>query len=69
MAVPKKKTTRQRRDKRRTHDSLTLPNLVACPHCKALKRAHRVCSSCGYYGGKEVKIKYGDNARVELKKY
>jgi len=56
MAVPKKKTTRQRRDKRRTHDALTLPNMVACSHCKSLKRSHRVCPNCGHYNGKEVKL-------------
>lgn len=54
MALQKKKSTRRRRDKRRTHDSLTAPNLVECSHCKELKRPHRVCSHCGYYNGKEV---------------
>jgi len=54
MAVPKRKVSKQRRDKRRTHYKLTAPGLVECSHCHALKLPHRVCQECGYYKGKEV---------------
>lgn len=54
MAVPKRKVSRQRRDKRRTHYKLTAPELVECNHCHSLKLPHRVCKECGYYNGKEV---------------
>lgn len=55
MAVPKRKTSKARRDKRRSsHWKLTLPGIVKCPQCGALKMPHRVCKSCGFYKGKEV---------------
>lgn len=54
MAVPKRKTSKQRKNKRRTHFKLSAPGLVACPKCHSLKLAHRVCMECGYYDGKEV---------------
>lgn len=54
MAVPKRKTSKQRKHKRRTHFKLSAPGLVACPQCHALKMAHRVCKECGFYDGKEI---------------
>jgi len=54
MAVPKRKTSKARKRKRRTHWKLNTPNLIECPQCHELKRPHRVCPSCGYYKGEEV---------------
>jgi large subunit ribosomal protein L32 len=54
MAHPKRKHTTTRRDKRRTHDKLTVPNLSNCPQCQQPKPPHRVCLHCGYYKGKEI---------------
>ncbi|NLP37226.1 MAG: 50S ribosomal protein L32 [Firmicutes bacterium] len=54
MAVPKRKTSKQRRNKRRTHWKLTVPGLVSCPQCHEPKLPHRVCVHCGYYKGREV---------------
>ena len=54
MAVPKRKVSKQRRNKRRTHYKLSVPGLVSCPKCHSLKMPHRVCLECGYYNGKEV---------------
>lgn len=54
MAVPKKKTSKSRRDTRRAHDALTAPGVSICPQCKEPKQSHRVCPSCGTYKGKEV---------------
>jgi large subunit ribosomal protein L32 len=28
--------------------------MVVCPNCRAYKRSHHVCLSCGYYAGREV---------------
>jgi large subunit ribosomal protein L32 len=52
MAVPKRKTSRSRRGKRRAHQALSLPSSAICPRCKAPKMPHRVCPSCGYYRNK-----------------
>jgi len=49
MAVPKKRTSRSRRDRRRSHDALVPPKLVSCPHCNEPKLPHHVCPHCGFY--------------------
>ncbi len=54
MPNPKRRHSKARRDKRRTHDALTTPTLSRCPNCQELKLPHRVCPSCGYYKGREV---------------
>ena len=54
MAVPKRKVTPSRRDKRRAHDALRSSTRVECQNCGELKRPHHVCSACGYYDGREV---------------
>jgi large subunit ribosomal protein L32 len=53
MAVPKRKTSKSKRDKRRTHDSLTAVNVILCPSCKEPKLPHQVCPKCGMYNGKK----------------
>jgi large subunit ribosomal protein L32 len=55
MAVPKKRTSRARRDKRRAHDHLEFTAAVEpCPSCGELKLRHRVCGACGTYRGIQV---------------
>ena len=55
MAVPKRKTSKARRDKRRNNLwKLTAPALVKCPTCGEYKRPHRLCPACGYYNGRQV---------------
>ena len=54
MANPKRKISKSRRDKRRTHWKLTAPNLSECPQCHQPKQSHRVCPHCGYYNGRMV---------------
>ncbi|QEK12016.1 50S ribosomal protein L32 [Crassaminicella thermophila] len=55
MAVPKRKTSKARRDKRRAANiKMTSPNIVECPQCHEPKLQHRVCKKCGFYHGKEV---------------
>lgn len=54
MAVPKRKTSTARRDKRRTHYVAKIPALATCEHCGSTKQPHRVCNNCGYYNGVEV---------------
>ena len=55
MAVPKRKVSKARRDKRRSSVwKLDAPALSKCTQCGELKMPHRVCPGCGYYKGKEV---------------
>jgi len=54
LALPKRRHSKSRRNKRRTHWKLAAPNLVECPHCGQAKLPHRVCPHCGYYGKREV---------------
>ena len=55
MAVPKRKVSKARRDKRRSNVwKIALPGMTTCPKCGEAVLSHRVCKACGYYGGKEV---------------
>jgi len=54
MAVPKKKTSKARRDKRRAQHALTPPRVNVCPNCGRPKRPHHVCPTCQTYKGREV---------------
>ena len=55
LAVPKRKISKARRDKRRASAyRLSKVTLVECPQCHELKEPHKVCKSCGYYKNKEV---------------
>ncbi|WCN39051.1 50S ribosomal protein L32 [Aneurinibacillus uraniidurans] len=54
MAVPQRRTSKTRKNKRRTHFKLEVPGMVKCPECGEMKLAHRVCKSCGTYKGNQV---------------
>ena len=54
MPTPKKKTSRSKRNMRRSHDGLEAPSVATCSNCGSLVRPHHVCASCGYYAGREV---------------
>lgn len=56
MALPKRKHSKSRRDKSRTHWKLTMPTLTACPQCGAASVPHRICAACGYYRGRQVLV-------------
>jgi large subunit ribosomal protein L32 len=57
MPTPKKKTSRSRRDMRRSHDSITAPGMsidkktgeLVRPH-----RAHKGADGAFYYKGKQI---------------
>lgn len=52
MAHPKRKISKQRRDKRRTHVKARVPNVVNCGNCGSPVLWHRVCPECGFYKGR-----------------
>jgi len=57
MAVPARRVSKARRDKRRNNVwKLNAPQFEKCPNkdCGEYKRAHRVCPACGQYNGRQV---------------
>lgn len=53
-AVPKRKHSKGRRDRRRSHDALDAVNLTKCGNCSSLKPQHQICKVCGHYAGAQV---------------
>jgi large subunit ribosomal protein L32 len=54
MALPKRKTSKSKRDKRRTHKKHAAPNTTKCPDCGEAMLPHHACPSCGSYKGRTV---------------
>ena len=54
MIVPKRRTSRARRDQRRSHHALQAPAMAPCPQCKEPRRPHHVCGKCGFYRDRTV---------------
>lgn len=52
MALPKRKISKSRRDKRRTHQKVEAPAVSTCPECGEPKLPHHACSQCGSYKGR-----------------
>ncbi|MCS7176185.1 MAG: 50S ribosomal protein L32 [Candidatus Kapabacteria bacterium] len=53
MPNPKRRHSRSRRDKRRTHYKHARTTLQQCPECGEAKEPHRACL-CGIYKGRRV---------------
>ena len=54
MANPKRRHSKARRDRRRSHDALPSPPAATCAQCGEVKLPHRACPHCGHYRGREV---------------
>ncbi|MFO7880391.1 MAG: 50S ribosomal protein L32 [Bacteroidales bacterium] len=54
MAHPKRKQSKTRRDKRRTHYKAKAPTMGTCQNCGATVKYHHVCPECGHYRGQLV---------------
>ena len=54
MAHPKRKISKTRRDKRRTHDKLTYMPTNVDQVSGVATLYHRVCLESGYYRGRQV---------------
>jgi len=54
MAVPKKRHTKSRRNRRRSHHALGKVKLSLCSKCKEPILPHHFCLFCGTYKGREV---------------
>ncbi|NCF66133.1 MAG: 50S ribosomal protein L32 [Anaerolineaceae bacterium] len=53
-AVPKRRISKSRRNRRRAHHALPKIHLVPCPECGEMRRPHRMCPSCGTYKGRQI---------------
>ena len=55
MAVPARRVSKARRDKRRNNLwKMSAPAIEKCSNCGEFKRALRLCPACGYYNGRQV---------------
>ena len=75
MAVPKKRHSKSKVNRRRQHLFLKAPKLNTCSQCQRSVLPHVVCGFCGFYNGKKainipVKIKKNSskNSNTETKK-
>ncbi|AEI11685.1 50S ribosomal protein L32 [Cellulomonas gilvus] len=62
MAVPKRKMSRSNTRARRSQWKTTATTLSTCPNCRADKRPHTACQSCGTYNGRQ----YAEALRSEF---
>ncbi len=54
MPVPKKRTSKSKRDMRRSHHAVSRTFAVVCAGCGEAKLRHRACTECGEYRGRKV---------------
>jgi len=54
MAVPQRKISKARKNKRRSHHAIASAKLMRCPRCNASMMPHRICGNCGHYRGRQV---------------
>ncbi len=54
MPEPKKRHSKGRRNRRRSHHALERIYLAKCINCSSPVKPHAVCPVCGYYRGKKI---------------
>jgi len=70
MALPKRRQSKARTRKRRSHDALDVANIPGtsgrasdpnkrsnrfyCPSCKQAKEPHCICANCGHYAKRQA---------------
>jgi len=57
MAVPKRKTSKSKRNMRRSHDAIGLINIIEDKESGEPRLSHRLDLSTGMYKGKQIIIK------------
>lgn len=70
MPVPKRKTSKRRRDQRQSAKFIRPQQFAACSNCESPVGGHQACGSCGFYKGKKVLVSKLERAvkRQELRK-
>jgi len=54
MLAPKRRTSKTRKGKRRSHHAISPVQTVACERCGHSTLPHAVCGNCGTYRGRQV---------------
>ena len=54
MAVPKRKTSKSRRDKRRSHHKANIPNIIEDKKSGEFRLSHHIDLKTGLYNGKQI---------------
>ncbi len=54
MPLPKRRTSPSKKNMRRSHDHITVPQLAVCPQCNEYRLPHHACPHCGVYKGRLV---------------
>jgi len=57
VGIPKRRHSKTRGKKRRTHYGVDAKSMVKCTNCGETALPHHVCAKCGYYKGKQVVVK------------
>jgi large subunit ribosomal protein L32 len=65
MAVPKKKTTKSKRNMRRAHDSIKPINVIVDPVTGEYKLPHHISLVDGTYKNRQVIIENNDNDAID----
>lgn len=54
MPVPKRKTSKARRDQRSSGKFIRPQAITSCANCAAPLATHTACTACGFYKGRKV---------------
>lgn len=54
MPVPKRKTSKARRDQRASSKFIRVKCFVKCSNCDYTINPHQVCEQCGFYKGRKI---------------
>ncbi|MBA3954344.1 50S ribosomal protein L32 [Candidatus Dependentiae bacterium] len=54
MPVPKRKTSKARRDQRQSTKFIRPQSITQCANCQEPLATHQACAVCGYYKGRKV---------------
>ena len=57
MAVPKRKTSKSKRNMRRSHDAISLLNIIEDKESGEPRLSHQIDLSTGMYKGRKILIK------------
>lgn len=63
MAVPKRKTSKSKRNMRRSHDHIKLLNIIEDKQSGEPRLSHKIDLSTGMYNGKEILISKEKNKK------